>query len=95
MGIITSAALNPLLTPTIIAILDFYIEEVNIHLMIPLQFDTEEIQFEGSLDIWQLMRPRSTDILILWFYLIVIKIVFIHWINPVYRWMIERRLKSQ
>ena len=88
-AIITSAALNPTLTPFIIAILDFYIEEVNVYLTIPLQFEINQFDLDGSINIWGIFKPDPTDILVVWFYLIVIKIIFTSWIAPTYHWMIK------
>lgn len=80
-GIITAGAANPTIAPFIIAILDFYIDRIDIDLQIPASWDLEQLDFEYQLDLFG-FRPDPTDILILWFYAISAKIVFNSWIIP-------------
>lgn len=82
-GIITSAALNPTITPFIIAVLDFYIEDVKIDFSIPASFEISTIEGEFSFDYFGL-RPDPLDVLILWLYAIVGKIVFKAWVRPAF-----------
>jgi len=89
-SIIISAALNPTLTPFIIAILDFYIDDVGIEFDIPATFDIQEF---GSItqDIDLLgFRPEPIDILIVWLYLITGKIVFKWWLKPAFNVIIRK-----
>ena len=80
--IITSAALNPTIAPFIIAVLDFYIDDVGFEFTVPASFDLD-FDFEGELDLLGFFRPEPLDILIVWFYAIVLKITFKAWILPV------------
>lgn len=80
-GIIISAGLNPAIAPFIIAILDFYVEEVSIDFTVALVFNINAIQ-NGQVDFWKVFRPEPLDVLILWTYAIVAKIVFKAWIVP-------------
>ena len=80
--IITSAALNPTIAPFIIAVLDFYIDDVGFEFTVPASFDLD-FDFEGELDLLGFFRPEPLDILIVWFYAIVLKITFEAWILPV------------
>jgi hypothetical protein len=94
-GIVTSAALNPTLTPFIIAILDFYIDDVKVEFDIPATFNIQEFGEVGlDLDLFR-FRPEPLDILIMWLYLITGKIIFKAWINPAYRVLTERFTSSQ
>ena len=89
-SIIISAALNPTLTPFIIAILDFYIDDVGIEFDIPATFDIQEF---GSItqDIDLLgFRPEPIDILIVWLYLITGKIVFKWWLKPAFNVIVRK-----
>ena len=80
-GIIISAGLNPAIAPFIIAILDFYVEEVSIDFTVALVFNINAIQ-NGQVDFWRVFRPEPLDVLILWTYAIVAKILFKAWIVP-------------
>jgi hypothetical protein len=80
-GVITAAAANPTIAPFIIAILDFYIDRIDIDVNVPASWDLENLDFEYQLDLFG-FRPDPTDILILWFYAISAKIVFNSWIIP-------------
>jgi len=86
-GIITSAALNPTLTPFIIAVLDFYIEDVGIEFEVPATFDVQSFTGEIGFEIFR-FRPEPIEILVVWFYLITGKIVVKHWIIPAFRKMV-------
>ena len=81
-SLILSAALNPTLTPFIIGVLDFYIEEVGITFDVPTMFD---ISTDFELDTFDYLgfRPEPLDILIVWLYAIVLKIVFRAWLEPI------------
>lgn len=80
-GIITSAALNPTLLPFVIALLDFYIEDLDLEFEVPALFNISTI--EGfTLDPFKVFRPEPIDILILWLYAIVGKILFKAWLIP-------------
>lgn len=86
-GIITSAALNPTLAPFIIAILDFYIDDVDIDFEVPALFKFQNFaEIDYTIDLYKL-RPEPLDILIVWLYLITGKIVFKYWILPTFRWV--------
>tara|TARA_R110002020_G_scaffold239166_1_gene451736 strand:+ start:7511 stop:8722 length:1212 start_codon:yes stop_codon:yes gene_type:complete len=81
-GIVTSAALNPTLTPFIIAILDFYIDDVKIEFDIPATFNFQDFgEIDYEIDLFG-FRPEPLDILIVWLYLITGKIVFKAWVLP-------------
>jgi hypothetical protein len=82
-GIITSAALNPTLLPFIIAILDFYIDDVQIDFTVPATFNIQGFKIDYVVDLFG-FRPDPTDILILWLYAITGKIVFKYWIVPAF-----------
>ena len=88
-GIIISAALNPTIAPFIIAVLDFYIDDVRIGFEVPASFDLD-FEFEGELDLLRIFRPDPLDILIVWLYAIVAKIVFKAWVRPAYRAIIMK-----
>lgn len=84
-GIITSAALNPTLAPFIIAILDFYIDDVKIDFDVPALFKIQSFgEIDYSIDLYGI-RPDPLDILIAWLYLITGKIIFKWWILPAFR----------
>tara|TARA_R100000353_G_scaffold175851_2_gene147431 strand:+ start:7907 stop:9070 length:1164 start_codon:yes stop_codon:yes gene_type:complete len=84
-GIITGAALNPTILPFVIAILDFYIENISVDFDVPATFDILEI---GSVD-YQIdlfgFRPEPLDILVVWLYLITGKIIIKAWVLPAFR----------
>lgn len=82
-GIITSAALNPTLSPFIIALLDFYIDDVSIDFEVPATFNLTTFGSPGTLDYFGI-RPEPLDVLIVWLYAIVAKIVFKAWLRPAY-----------
>lgn len=83
-GIITSAALNPTIAPFIIAILDFYIEDVGIDFEIPATFQIQSFgDFDFKVDLFGL-RPEPIDILVAWLYLITGKIIFKAWLIPAF-----------
>ena len=84
-GIIFSSATNPVLAPFIIAILDFYIDDVDISFDLDLLFPIEGINLDLDLDFFKVFRPDPIDILIVWLYAIVAKIVFKAWLVPAYR----------
>ena len=88
-GIIISASLNPTIAPFIIAILDFYIDDVQIEFEVPASFNLD-FEFEGELDLLKLFRPEPLDILIVWLYEIVAKIVFKAWLRPAYRAIVKK-----
>ena len=88
-GIILSAALNPTIAPFIVAVLDFYIDDVRISFEVPARFNLE-FDFEGELDLFGLFRPEPLDILILWLYAIVMKIVFKAWLRPAYEMILRK-----
>lgn len=81
-GIILSAALNPTITPFIIAVLDFYIESVSVDLLVDLAFPVEKLNLDFKLDVFGLVRPEPLDILVLWLYAITGKILFKAWLVP-------------
>ncbi len=83
-GIITSAALNPTITPFIIAILDFYIDDIGIDFEVPARFDiSTEANIDFKIDLFGI-RPEPLDILVAWLYLITGKIIFKAWITPAF-----------
>ena len=89
-GIITGAALNPSILPFVIAILDFYIDDIDIDFQVPALFDIQELgSFDFKIDLFGI-RPEPLDILIVWLYLITGKIVFKAWIVPAFE-MIRKR----
>ena len=88
-GIIISAALNPTIAPFILAVLDFYIDDVRIEFEVPASFNFE-FELEGELDLLRLFRPEPLDILIVWFYAIVAKIVFKAWLRPAYQAIVNK-----
>jgi len=83
-GIITSAALNPSLTPFVIALIAFYVEEVGISFDVPILFDFL-IDSDQSIDILTVFRFEPIDILIVWLYAIVGKLLIKAWVIPAYR----------
>ena len=89
-GIITGAALNPSILPFVIAILDFYIEDIGIDFEVPALFDIQELgSLDFKIDLFG-FRPEPLDILIVWLYLITGKIVVKTWIIPAFE-MIKNR----
>jgi len=93
-GIITSAALNPSLTPFVIAVLDFYIDDVKIDFQIPATFDLISFGETEPFDYWKIVRPEPIDILIVWLYAIVGKIIFKAWVVPAYD-LLKRKASVQ
>lgn len=86
-GIITGAALNPTILPFIIAILDFYIEEISVDFEVPATFDILEIgEIDFTVDLFG-FRPEPLDILVVWLYLITGKIIFKAWLIPAFEMM--------
>jgi len=89
-AIIISAAASPTLTPFIIAILDFYIDEVGIEFDIPATFNLQEFgSIDYEIDLFG-FRPEPFDILIAWLYLITGKIIFKAWVKPAFEVMISK-----
>lgn len=89
-AIITSAVVNPTLAPFIIAILDFYIDDVGIEFELPAVFDIQSFaEIDYKIDLYKL-RPEPLDILVAWLYLISGKIVFKFWIQPFYRFVMKK-----
>lgn len=89
-AIITSAVVNPTLAPFIIAILDFYIDDVGIEFELPAVFDIQSFaEIDYKIDLYKL-RPEPLDILVVWLYLISGKIVFKFWIQPFYRFVMKK-----
>ncbi len=82
-GIILSASLNPTLAPFIIAILNFYIDEIDIDAEISVEFSISSLESNLNFDIFGILRPDPYDILILWVYLITGKIIFKSWLIPI------------
>lgn len=86
-GIITGAALNPSILPFIIAILDFYIEEISIDFEVPATFNILEIgSIDFTVDLFG-FRPEPLDILVVWLYLITGKIIVKAWLIPAFELM--------
>lgn len=83
-AIILSASANPLIAPFIISILDFYIDDVDVDFTVDLAFFTLT-SGEITLDLFRLVRPEPIDILIVWSYAIVGKILFKAWVLPAFR----------
>lgn len=83
-GIITSAALNPSLSPFVIALIAFYVEEVGLSFDVPILFDFL-IDSDQTIDIFSVFRFEPIDILILWIYAIVAKVLIKAWVIPAYR----------
>jgi len=83
-GIILSASLSPGLAPFIIAILDFYIDDVDVSFDLDLLFGIGASNTDITVDLWQFYRPEPLDVLILWLYAIVAKIIFKAWVRPAY-----------
>ena len=93
-GIITGAALNPSILPFVIAILDFYIDDIGIEFEVPALFDVQELgSFDFKIDLFG-FRPEPLDILIVWLYLITGKIVFKAWIMPAFEIIRKRATVS-
>ena len=93
-GIITGAALNPTILPFIIAILDFYITDVNIEFEIPATFDIQAFgEFDIKIDLFKI-RPEPLDILVVWLYLITGKIIFKAWILPAFEIVKRKSVES-
>ena len=88
-GIIISAALNPTIAPFIVAILDFYIDDVRIEFEVPASFDLD-FEFEGKFDLLSFVRPDPLNILIVWLYAIVAKVVFKAWLRPAYQAIVKK-----
>lgn len=84
-GLIISAASNPAITPFIIAILDFYIDEVEIDYDIDVLFPINALNLDFNVDLFRVFRPEPIDILIVWLYAIVGKIIFKAWIVPAFQ----------
>ena len=83
-AIIFSAAGNPLIAPFIISVLDFYIDDVDIDFNVDLTFFTLSSS-AIAVDPFRLIRPEPIDVLVVWTYAIVAKIIFKAWIVPAYR----------
>lgn len=83
-AIIFSAAGNPLIAPFIISVLDFYIDDVDIDFNVDLTFFTLSSS-AIAIDPFRLIRPEPIDVLVVWTYAIVAKIIFKAWIIPAYR----------
>lgn len=83
-AIILSASANPLIAPFIISILDFYIDDVDVDFTVDLAFFTLT-SGEITLDLFRLVRPEPIDILVVWSYAIVGKILFKAWVLPAFR----------
>ncbi len=81
-SIIVSAALNPLLTPFIIAILDFYIDSIDINSTVAFAVEFDKLDIDYYFDTLKLFKPEPLDILILWLYAITGKIIFKYWLVP-------------
>lgn len=82
-SVITTAALSPTLLPLTIALLDFYIDNIEYEIKIPAMFRFEDLETGLSLDVFG-FRPDPYNILIAWVYLITGKIVFKAWIKPAF-----------
>lgn len=82
-GVIVSAATNPTITPFIIAILDFYINEIEIDFTLDALFPLD-LNVDIKLDVFKVLRPEPLDILIVWSYLVVGKIIFKAWVLPTF-----------
>jgi len=92
--VITSAVLNPTLAPFVIAILDFYIDDVGIDFEVPAVFDiTSFAEIDYKIDLFR-YRPDPLDILVVWLYLITGKIIFKAWILPAYRMIMKKARTS-
>ena len=83
-SIIVSAALNPLLTPFIIAILDFYIDSIDINSTVAFAVQFDKLDIDYYFDTFKLFKPEPLDILILWLYAITGKIIFKYWLLPIF-----------
>lgn len=83
-GLIISAATNPSITPFIIAILDFYIDDVEVDFQLDVLFPINALNLDFNVDLFRVFRPEPIDVLIVWLYAIVGKIVFKTWIKPAY-----------
>ncbi len=82
-GIITSAALSPTLLPFTIALLEFYIESIDIDIRIPATFSIGNLETDFTYDVFGL-RPEPLDVLVAWLYLITGKIIFKAWVRPAF-----------
>lgn len=80
--VILSAALNPSITPFIIAIMDFYIDDVEITFDLDLLFDVQALNANVKLDLLNLAQFDPIDVLVLWTYAIMLKVVFKVWLKP-------------
>lgn len=83
-ALIISAASNPSITPFIIAVLDFYIEDVEITFTLDVLFPIDGVNLDFRLDLFGVFRPEPLDVLIVWLYAVVGKIVFKAWIVPAF-----------
>jgi hypothetical protein len=82
-GIIISAGTNPLLSPFIIAILDFYIDNIDVNAEVSIEFNLSTIESNLNFDMFGVFRPEPYSILILWLYAITGKLIFRHWLQPI------------
>ena len=82
-GIIISAGTNPLLSPFIIAILDFYIDNIDVNAEVSIEFNLSTIESNLNFDMFGIFRPEPYSILILWLYAITGKMIFRHWLQPI------------
>ena len=82
-SIITSAALSPTLLPFTIALLEFYIESIDIEISIPATFTIGNLEAEFSFDVFGI-RPEPIDVLVAWLYLVTGKIIFKAWVKPAF-----------
>lgn len=84
-SLILSAALNPTITPFILAVLDFYIDDVEISFTLDALFPINGLNLDFDVDFWKVFRPEPIDILVLWLYAVVGKIVFKAWVLPAFQ----------
>lgn len=84
-SLILSAALNPTITPFILAVLDFYIDDVEISFTLDALFPINGVNLDFDVDFWKVFRPEPIDILVLWLYAVVGKIVFKAWVLPAFQ----------
>lgn len=85
-SIILSAALNPAIAPFIIAILDFYVDEVNINFNLDLLFQANA-NVDVQVDLLRMVKFEPIDILILFTYAIIGKVFWKAWVIPAWSYV--------
>ena len=71
-----------------IALIEFYVEDVDLDFDLTVLFDLQTAS-DRSFNIFSIFRFDPTDILILWLYAIVIKIFAKAWVIPAFRSLVR------